>query len=95
MIKIITAVAAAALLAAIVIALPGITPEVSANTPEQAGVQQPAAKGDRQPVHALGAACSPHAWPYFDRDCLFEARWQGRTREVRLVTTDRLDLTTR
>ena len=91
MIKLISAVSAAALLAAVVIALPGITPEVSANTPDQAGAQQPAAKGDRQAVHALGAACSPKAWPYFDQDCLFESRWQGDKRAVRVVSTDRLD----
>ncbi len=95
MIKAITAIAAAAFIAALAIVLPGMTPAVSANTPDRAGTQQPAVKGDRLPVHPLGDACSQRAWPYYDRACLFETRWQGDTRKVRLVTTDRLDPTVR
>jgi hypothetical protein len=91
MIKTITAIAAAAFIAAIVVVFPGATPAVSANTPDQAGAQQPALKSDRLAVRALGAACSPRAWPYYDRDCLFEGRWHGETRSVRVVTTDRID----
>jgi predicted small integral membrane protein len=92
MIKAITAIAAAAFIAALAIILPGMTPAVSANTPPEAGVQEPAVKGDRLPIHALGEACSQRAWPYYDSNCLFEARWQGdKARQVRLVTTDRLD----
>jgi hypothetical protein len=88
MTKTFAAVAAAAFIAALATILPGMT-AVSANTPEQAGAQQPAAKADRLIVPA--AACTPRAWPYTDSDCTFAARWQGETRAVRLVTTDRLD----
>jgi len=95
MIKAITAVAAAAFIAALAIVLPGMVPPVSANTPDQAGAQQPAVKGDRLPIHPLGDTCSQRAWPYYDRACLFETRWQGDTRKVRLVTTDRLEPTVR
>lgn len=95
MIKAITAIAGAAFIAALAIVLPGMTPAVSANTPDAAGVQQPAVKGDRLAVHQLGEACSQRAWPYYDSSCLFEARWQGDARKVRLVTTDRLDPTVR
>lgn len=91
MIKALTAIAAAALIATLAIVLPGMTPAVSANTPDAAGVQQPAVKGDRLAIHQLGEACSQRAWPYYDRECLFEARWQGDTRKVRFVTTDRLE----
>ena len=91
MIKAITAIAAAALIAALATTLPGMVAAVSANTPDQAGAQQPAVKGDRLPIHPLGGACSQRAWPYYDRSCLFEARWQGDMRKVRVVTTDRLD----
>jgi hypothetical protein len=95
MIKAITAIAGAAFIAALAIILPGMAPAVSANTPPQAGVQQPAVKGDRLPVHPLGESCSQRAWPYYDRSCLFEARWNGDNRKVRIVSTDRLDATAR
>jgi hypothetical protein len=91
MIKAITAIAGAAFIAALAIVLPGMAPAVSANTPPEAGVQQPAVKSDRLPIHPLGGACSQRAWPYYDGACLFEARWQGDARKVRLITTDRLD----
>jgi len=91
MIKAITAITAAAFVAALAIILPGMTPAVSADTPPEAGVQQPAVKGDRLPIHPLGEACSQRAWPYYDRSCLFEGRWQGDDRKVRVVTTDRFD----
>lgn len=90
MIKTITAIAAAALVAALLIVLPGIAPEVSANTPDRPGTQQMAAKSDRLSVHPAGEACSPRAWPYYDQNCSFEARWSGEKRTVRVVTTDRL-----
>ena len=91
MFKAIAAIVTAAVVAALVIVLPGL-PEVSAHTPDQAGVREPAAKADRLPVPALGATCSPRAWPYYERDCLFAARWHGDARKVRVVTTDRIGL---
>ena len=96
MIKLVGAVVAAALVATIftiAVTLPVVAPEVSANTTEQPGAQQPAVKGDRLAIRPIGAACSPRAWPYYDRDCLFESRWpgQGEARKVRIVSTDKLD----
>lgn len=92
MIKLIGALVAAALVATIAVTLPVVAPEVSANTPEQPGAQQPAVKGDRLAIRAVGPACSPQAWPYYDRDCLFESRWhgQGEGRTVRVVSTDKI-----
>jgi hypothetical protein len=88
MTKTFAAAATAALIAALATILPGMT-AVSANTPDRPGAQEPAAITDRLMTQA--AACTPRAWPYNDRDCTFEARWQGERRAVRLVTTDRLD----
>ena len=56
-------------------------------------IQQLAVKGDRLAIRPVGPACSPRAWPYYDRDCLFESRWQGEGegRKVRFVSTDKID----
>ena len=86
MIRLFTAIFAAAAIAASAVVL-GLAP-VSANTPADVGVQQPAMKADRQAAGAP-AACTSRAWPYAS-DCTFAARWQGERRPVRLVTTDRL-----
>jgi len=93
MIKLIGAVVAAALVATIAVTLPVVAPEVSANTTDQPGAQQLAVKGDRLAIRPVGPACSPRAWPYYDRDCLFESRWQGEGegRKVRFVSTDKID----
>ncbi len=95
MIKIVTATAVAALVAAAVVVLPGIAPEVSARVPDQPGVQEALVKADRLGVPSLGNTCIPRAWPYYDRECLFDTRFQGDARKVRVITTDRIETPTR
>ena len=81
-----SAIAAAAFGAAVVIALPGFSPEVEARTPA------PVVKSDRLEVQPAATApdCSQQAWPYYDASCLRGASANGQPRTVRVVTTDRI-----
>jgi hypothetical protein len=77
-------VVAAAVIAAILVAMPGLS-MVQARGPAL-GV-----KGDRVDARPLGTACSQHEWPYFETSCLRDAKKPfGEARQVRIVTTDRL-----
>jgi hypothetical protein len=83
--RILSAVAAATLGAAVVMALPGFSPAV------EAGTSAPIAKTDRLDYRPLGSECTEQAWPYFGANCLRDrTRADGQARMVRLVTTDRL-----
>jgi hypothetical protein len=44
-------------------------------------------------TQTAGPGCSQRAWPYYDQGCRsdFEGRWRGEARNVRLITTDRLN----
>ena len=83
MIKALSAVAVAALVAAALALLPGFTPQVAASTP------QPLARGDRLDYHPIGRDCSQQAWPNFEASCLRHAGTRAAIREARLVTADR------
>ena len=83
--KVISAVAAMALGAAVVLALPGFSPEADASTPPKV------VKSDRLDLRPVGADCSPQAWPYYEADCLRDRRQVSRQpKPVRLITTDRI-----
>jgi hypothetical protein len=83
--RILSAVAAAALGAAVVMALPGFSPAV------EAGTSDPIVKTDQLDHRPLGGECTEQAWPYFGANCLRDrTREGGQARTVRLVTTDRL-----
>lgn len=84
--KALSAVAAAAFGAALVLALPGFSPEVEARTPA------PVVKSDRIDVQPAATApdCSQQAWPYYDASCLRSDRPNNQPRTVRIVTTDRV-----
>jgi hypothetical protein len=83
--KAISAVAAAALGAAVIIALPGFSPQVEAGTPD------PVIKSDRLDSRPASVSCAEQAWPYYQADCLRDrSQLSGQGRKVRLVTTDRL-----
>ena len=85
MYKVFAAIAAAAILAALVVMVPGMTAKVEASTPK-AGT-----KGDRLDYKAYGTACSQRGWPYFETGCLRNLTSPTReAKAVRLVTTDRL-----
>jgi hypothetical protein len=81
-----SAVAAAALGATVIMAMPGFSPPVAART--TAAVEPaplPGASEQRTSVNP----CSEQAWPYYAASCL-HGQSSGPVRTVRLVTTDRL-----
>ena len=80
-----SAVAAAAIGAAVMMALPGFSPAV------EAGTTEPMVKTDRLDYRPLGSECTERAWPYYGANCLIDrTQAAGQARTVRLVTTDRL-----
>ena len=83
MIKALTAIAFAALIATALTILPGFAPSVEASVP------QALAKGDRLDIRTVGKDCSQQAWPNFEASCLRAAGSKSLIREARLVTADR------
>jgi hypothetical protein len=81
MIKALSAIAFAALVAAALTVLPGFAPQVEASVP------QALAKGDRLDIH--GPNCSQQAWPNFEASCLRSAGTKMLVRQARLVSADR------
>jgi hypothetical protein len=83
--KVFSAVAAAALGAAAIMALPGFSPDV------EAGISHPAGKADQIVQRPLGSDCTEQAWPYYAASCLRDrTQAAGQARVVRVVTIDRL-----
>jgi hypothetical protein len=100
--KVICAVGAAALGAALVMVLPGFSPELQAHAgnPDLGLVvffqaasfesQTPPPKADRIDFRPVGTACSEKAWPYFEPNCLRDRNnAMGAARPVRVIPTDR------
>jgi len=85
MIKAVSAIAIAALVAASLALLPGFAPEVEASVPHAL------AKGDRLDIRPIGRDCSQQAWPNFEPACLKVAGSSTPTqiKQARLVTADR------
>ena len=83
MIKALSAIAAAAFIAAGLTALGGFAPQVEASVP------QTLAKGDRLDVRLLGPNCSQQTWPNFEASCLRVAAGETIVQHVRLVTAGR------
>jgi hypothetical protein len=87
MIKALSAIAFAALIATALTILPGFAPTVEASVP------QALAKGDRLDIRPVGKDCSQQAWPNFEASCLRAAGAKlnapSMIREARLVTADR------
>jgi hypothetical protein len=83
MIKICSAIAVAAFIAAALTLLPGFAPQVEASTPPAL------TKADRLDFRAIGGNCSQQAWPNFEASCLRNAVSKTEVRQARLVTADR------
>ena len=87
MIKAISAITLAALIATALTILPGFAPSVEASVP------QALAKSDRLDIRPVGKDCSQQAWPNFEASCLRVAGSKSTApsmiREARLVTADR------
>ena len=83
MIKTLSAIAAAACVAAALAILPGFAPQVEASVPRAL------AKSDRLDIRPIGRDCSQQAWPNFEASCLRTAGSRSAVRQARLVTADR------
>jgi hypothetical protein len=84
MLKTVSAIAGAALIAAAFVTFPSLSPQVEARS-VVAG-----AKADRADTRPLANECSLRAWPYFESACLRDARnAYGEARPVRFVSWDR------
>jgi hypothetical protein len=83
MLKALSAIAVAAVVAAALTVLPGFAPQVEASTP------QALAKSDRLDIKAAGRGCSEQAWPNFETSCLRQAVTKTTVKQARLVTADR------
>lgn len=83
MIKALSAIAVAALVAAAFSVLPGFAPRVEASVPQALG------KGDRLDIRPVGRGCSQQTWPNFEASCLRVAGSRTTIREARLVSADR------
>jgi hypothetical protein len=82
--KALSAIAAAAFGAAVMLALPGFSPEVEAAAPP------PVVKSDRLDIRPAAPTCAEQAWPYYDASCLRSTRSNTQPRTFRVVTTDRI-----
>ena len=79
------AVIAAAVVSAAFLAFLSLSMNLEANA------HVPGLKGDRADMRPLAVNCSQHAWPYFEASCLRDtSKPFGQTRDVRLVSTDRV-----
>jgi hypothetical protein len=83
MLKALSAIAVAAVVAAALTVLPGFAPQVEASTP------QALAKSDRLDIKVAGRGCSEQAWPNFETSCLRQAVTKTTVKQARLVTADR------
>lgn len=84
MVKTVTFIAAAALVAGAISVFPGASQDADASTPV------PVTKGDRLDRPAA-TACTQQAWPHIGADCLKDpSRNGGRAKHVRTVSTDRM-----
>src|SRR5262245_22549930 len=80
----ISAVAAAALVAAAITILPAASDKVVASTPALNETPTTSA--------AIGANCAEQAWPYIAASCLSDQRIGGKAKPARIVSADRMHL---
>jgi hypothetical protein len=83
MLKALSAIAVAAIVAAALSVLPGFAPQVEASTPPAL------AKSDRLDIRPVGRDCSEQTWPNFEASCLRHAVTRTTVQQARLVTADR------
>lgn len=85
MIKIISILATSAVVAGLIVMVPGLSGDVVASTP------QPLAKSDRLDARDFGTSCSQRGWPNFETKCLRDTTKPTRdARPVRIVSADRI-----
>jgi hypothetical protein len=86
MLKILAALAASILIAAVITLATSPKPVVERNTARSA------TKGDRQDIRPLNSFCSQSPWPYYQSNCLGGTKRPAHQNDaVRVVTIDRLN----
>ena len=94
LVKSISAVACAAVVAGAIAAFPGFIPGVEAHS--SLPTINTAAKADRLDAKTYGTGCSTQGWPHFELACLRNAKSPLReARQVRIVSTDRMEVAQR
>jgi hypothetical protein len=84
MLKTLSAIATAAVIAAAIAVIPGFATQVDASTPIAM------VKADRLDIRPIGKDCSQKAWPYFENNCLRKAGSRTvMTQSARLVAFER------
>jgi hypothetical protein len=80
MLKIVCAAVIASIAAACIIAFPGLSPQIEADS------SVPGTKSDRADARLFGVDCTQKAWPYFERACLRQTQSPtAQPRDVRVV----------
>ncbi len=80
----VSAIAAAAAVAGLMMILPGASEQVSASAPLNAG------KGDRVDIRVTAAECTLQTWPNIDAACVKDRRQpMSQARQVRVINLDR------
>ena len=93
LIKTISAISGAALVAGAIAALPGFVPGVEAHSTITVPAINTAAKGDRLDSKSYGAGCSKQGWPHFEVSCLRNVASPLReARKIRVISTDRMEV---
>jgi len=82
-VKILAAIAGAALLAGTIVLLSGMGPIDPATSALVYG------KADRLDIRSYGPGCSERGWPYYEATCLHSVD-NGDVKRVRVITLDRL-----
>ena len=75
LIKTISAISCAALVAGAIAALPGFVPGVEAHSTMTVPAINTAAKGDRLDAKSYGTGCSKQGWPHFEVSCSVARRF--------------------
>jgi len=89
MIKAITAIAAAAAIAAAITFSPGFAPEVEAGqTTEASQTTIPKSEAPAPAVVLPDSGCAAQSWPHIDAACL-RSNGKAAVQPVRVITTDR------
>ena len=83
MVKILAAIAGAALLAGTIVLLSGMGPIDPASSALAYG------KADRLDIRSYGPGCTERGWPYYEATCLRSVD-NGDVKRVRVITLDRL-----
>ena len=95
-VKSISAVVGAALVAGAIAALPGFVPGVEAHSSSSLPTVNTAAKADRMDAKTYGTGCSTQGWPHYEVSCLRNVKAPLReASKIRVISLDRMEVAQR